>query len=246
MHGLNSSYHALQVSVDKRYSPDFTVGASYTWSKNLDYASSNGFGGSRGVNNPFNFFFSRGNSDYTRTHRFVNSFVWDLPRLKGKPKADAILGNWRLSSIITLMSGRPFSIGASNNSIAGAGSARADLIGSGYPILDTGRSKGAKAGRVFRQNAVRQSCPEYLSALSDATSLFGPGFANIDTSLAKGWRLPFMGEQGKVEYRFEAFNALNATHLGNPTTGLTNPNFGKITGTAGDPRILQMALKVAW
>jgi len=125
MHGLNSSCHALQVSVDKRYSRNITVGASYTWSKNLDYASSNGFGGSRGVNNPFNFFFSRGNSDYTRTHRFVNSFVWDVPRLKGNSKADAILGNWRLSSIITLMSGRPFSIGASNNSIAGAGSARA-------------------------------------------------------------------------------------------------------------------------
>ena len=47
--------------------PRLTVSASYTWSKNLDYASSNGFGGSRGVNNPFNFFFSRGNSDYTRT-----------------------------------------------------------------------------------------------------------------------------------------------------------------------------------
>src|SRR6185436_9253516 len=135
MHGLNSSYHALQASADKRYSRNFTISASYTWSKNLDYASSNGFGGSRGVNNPFNFFFSRGNSDYTRTYRFVNSFVWDVPRLKGKPKADAILGSWRLSSIITLMSGRPFSIGASNNSIAGAGSARADLIGVGYLIL---------------------------------------------------------------------------------------------------------------
>jgi len=51
---------------------------------------------------------------------------------------------------------------------------------------------------------------------------------------------------GKIEYRFEAFNLANATHLSNPVTGLTNPNFGKITGTDGDPRILQMALKVAW
>jgi hypothetical protein len=55
-----------------------------------------------------------------------------------------------------------------------------------------------------------------------------------------------MGEQGNIEYRFEAFNTLNATHLGQPTTGLTNPNFGKITGTAGDPRILQMALRLGW
>jgi hypothetical protein len=44
----------------------------------------------------------------------------------------------------------------------------------------------------------------------------------------------------------EGFNALNATHLANPVTGLTNPNFGKIIGTDGTPRILQMALKLRW
>ncbi len=76
--------------------------------------------------------------------------------------------------------------------------------------------------------------------------LFGPGFANIDTAITKSWRLPFLKEGGLVEYRFEAFNLANATHLSNPVTGLTNPNRGKITSTDGDPRILQMALKVAW
>ena len=68
----------------------------------------------------------------------------------------------------------------------------------------------------------------------------------MDISLAKGWRLPFLREAGRIEYRFEAFNLFNATHMANPVTGLTNPNRGKITRTDGDPRILQMALKVAW
>src|SRR5207302_7953410 len=95
----------------------------------------------RGVNNPFNFFFSRGNSDLTRQHRFINSFVWDLPAMKKGSTTVAVLGAWRFSAITTLQSGRPFAIGASNNPIAGAGSARADLVGSGYPVLDTGRSK---------------------------------------------------------------------------------------------------------
>ncbi len=244
MHGLNSSYHALQISADKRYSRGFTIQTSYTWSKNLDYASSNGFGGSRGVNNPFNFFFSRGNSDYTRRHRFTNSFVWDLPRLKAS-KADAILGNWRLSAITTIMSGRPFSVGASNNPTAGAGGARADLVGSGYPILDNGRSKGERLNAYFDKARFVNPQPNNWGTLG-RNALFGPGFGNVDVSLAKGWRLPFIGEQGKIEYRFEAFNLFNTTHLGLPVTGLINPNFGRITSTAGDPRILQMALKVAW
>ena len=162
MHGLNSSYHALQVSVDKRYSRDFTVSASYTWSKNLDYASSNGFGGSRGVNNPFNFFFSRGNSDYTRTHRFVNSFVWDLPRLKGKPKADAILGNWRLSSIITLMSGRPFYHRRFEQLDRRRGIGARGPDWSGLPDPRHRPLQRRKAGRVFRQDAIRESRPEHL------------------------------------------------------------------------------------
>jgi hypothetical protein len=49
-----------------------------------------------------------------------------------------------------------------------------------------------------------------------------------------------------LEYRFEAFNLFNATHLGLPNTGLTSSNFGKILGTDGDPRILQMGLKLLW
>jgi hypothetical protein len=56
MLGHNSTYHSMQVSVDKRYSHGFTINSSYTWAKNLDYSSRNGFGGSRGINNPFNFF----------------------------------------------------------------------------------------------------------------------------------------------------------------------------------------------
>ena len=53
-------------------------------------------------------------------------------------------------------------------------------------------------------------------------------------------------ESGRLEYRFEAFNLLNATHLSLPNTGLTNSNFGRILSTDGDPRILQMALKLLW
>jgi hypothetical protein len=245
MHGLNSSYHSIQLSVDKRYSRGFTVSTVYTWSKNLDYHSTNGFGGSRGVNNPFNFFFSRGYSNFHRAHRFVNSFVWDLPRMEKRTVAAAVLGSWRLSGITTLQAGRPFQVGASNNPTAGAGSARADLVGEGYPVLDPNRSKGEKLAGYFDRARFVNPQPNSFGTLG-RNSLIGPGFANIDVSLAKGWRLPFIGEKGLLEYRFEAFNLLNATHLGLPVTGITNPNFGRITGTDGEPRILQMALKVAW
>jgi hypothetical protein len=158
---------------------------------------------------------------------------------------NAVLGNWRFSNITTVQSGRPFTIGASNNPTAGAGSARADLIGTGYPVLDTGRSKGEKLAKYFDTTRFVNPAPNTFGTLG-RNALFGPGYANVDVSLSKGWRFPFLGEAWRFEYRIDAFNLLNATHLSNPVTGLTNPNFGKITSTDGDPRILQMALKVVW
>ena len=246
MHGHNSVYHALQVTADKRYSHGFTISTSYTWSKNLDYSSRNGFGGSRGVNNPFNFFFSRGPSDLSRNQRLVNTFVWDLPRMdKRSAVVKAVAGGWRVSGLTSLQSGRPFNIGASNNPVAGAGSARANLVGSGYPVLDVNRSKGEILARYYDTTRFVNPANNTYGTLG-RNALWGPGFANVDSSIAKSWRLPFLREAGLIEYRFEVFNVLNATHLGNPVTGLTNPNRGKITGTDGEPRILQMALKVAW
>lgn len=245
MHGLNSSYNALQVSVDKRYSNGFTVSAAYTWSKFLDFVSRNGFGGSFGINNPSDFFFLRGNSNLARNHRFVNSFVWDLPALQKGTMVSKVLGNWRLSGLLTLQAGRPFSVAASNNAVAGAGAALADLVGAGYPVLDSGRPKGEKLNAYFDKARFANPAPNTYGTLG-RNVLIGPGFANMDASLMKGWSLPFFGEKGNIEYRFEAFNLANSTHLSLPVTGLTNPNFGRITATDGDPRILQMALKVAW
>src|SRR4029450_13221895 len=92
LHALNSSYHSLQSTVDKRYSRNCTVSASYTWSKSLDYVSTAGFGGSFGINNPSNFFFSRGIANTSRDHRFVTSFVADLPRLRRGSTISAVLG----------------------------------------------------------------------------------------------------------------------------------------------------------
>src|SRR5437762_13220211 len=100
-----------------------------------------------------------------------------------KGVAATVLGNWRFSAITTLQSGRPFSIGASNNPIAGAGSARADLVGTGYPILATGRSKGQKLAAYFDKTRFVNPAPNTYGTL-DRTNLFGPGYANADISLA--------------------------------------------------------------
>lgn len=246
MNAMNSTYHSLQVSLNKRYSDGFTVSTAYTWSKTLDFVSQNGFGGGNSPQNPFDFFMNRGLSDRHRKHRFTTSFVWDLPSLDktSTPAAvKAVFGGWRYSGILTLQSGRPFNIFSAGDPVAGAGRAFADISGSGDAVLDTGRSKGAKIEEYFDISRFSSAGPNQRGSLG-RNVLIGPGYGNFDMSLVRGFPIRPLGEAGKAEFRFEAFNLLNATHLANPRTGITNSNFGKITGTDGGPRILQLALKI--
>lgn len=242
-HGLNASYNALQVSVDKRYSHGFTILTSYTWSKALDYQSRNQAAQDAPLSNPFNFFLGYGRTTAHRKHRFVSSYVWDLPGVAHGAVAKALTRDWKLSGILTLQSGRFFAIAGTGDPLAGISGARVDLIGAGNPVLPTDRSKGEKVAKYFDTTRFRNPAPNTLGTLG-RNVLEGPGFANVDISMVKGFRLPKLGEAGLGQFRFEAFNLFNRTQFGLPNTGLTNVNFGRLTGTDGDPRILQLALKI--
>ena len=249
MHGLNSTYNSLQASLAKRYSKGFTVNMAYTWSKSIDYISHDGFGGRDQVSNPFNFFQDRSVATHHRPHRFTSSYVWDLPSPESGP-AKAVLGDWRFSGILTLQSGRPFEIFASGDPLAGGGFTRVDLLGTGSPVR--GGSKGQKIEEYFDRSRFDNPAGGTFGTLG-RNAMLGPGYANYDISLVKGFPLPG-GESVRGEFRFEAFNLLNSTHLANPVSGgstgksfsggLRNPNFGRILDTDGDPRILQLALKI--
>ena len=217
--------------------------ASYTWSKALDYQSRNQAAQDAPLSNPFNFFLGHGPTTGDRRHRFVSSYVWDLPGFRHGVLAQALTRDWKFSGIVTLQSGRFFTIAATGDPLAGIGGARVDLIGAGNPVLPSDRSKGEKIDAYFDKTRFQNPAPNTLGTLGRDV-LEGPGFANVDVSMVKGFRLPFLGEAGLGQFRFEAFNLFNRTNFALPNTGITNVNFGKLTGTDGNPRILQLAIKV--
>jgi hypothetical protein len=243
IHGLNSNYHALQVSVDKRFSRGISILGSYTWSKSLDLESVNDGIGGFAASYPFDFNLWRGPANANVPQRFVTSFVWELPApAVSSHAAKYLLRDWKLSGIVTLQSGLPFTIGAVGDPLAGIPGDTANLIGSGNPVLDAGRSKGEKVFAYFDKSRFANPGPGMIGTLG-RNALEGPGTSNVDTSLAKALPIPYLGEAGRAELRLEAFNLFNRTNFSNPVSGLTNTKFGQLT-TAGDPRILQMAIKI--
>jgi hypothetical protein len=192
---LGQFYNSLQTSINKRFSRGFSVLAAYTWSKNLDYNSSNNNTEDNTVLNPFNFGYTRGLADNDHTHRFVGSFVWNLPdpgKASGPKWLGALSGNWQLGGIITLQSGRPFSIYSSGDRTAGAAGgsqndARADLTGT---LSLTGGSRGSQIARYFDTSAVAQARAGTYGTLG-RNVLRGPHYKNTDLSVSRAFPLHF-------------------------------------------------------
>ncbi len=230
----NSVYHALQLTLNKRMSRGLTILANYTFGKLIDDASSDGDGPA----NPFNIAAERAHSDFDINHRFVLSYIWELPRLANQSAAVRhVLGGWSTNGIIALESGQWLTITSGrDNSRSGVNQDRADIVGDWK--LSGDRSKDDKIARWFNTAAFRVNAPNTFGN-AGRNIVEGPGQVDITFGLFKNFNLT---ERYRLQFRSEFFNLFNHVNLGNPNTNVSSGNFGRITG-AGAPRVIQFALK---
>ncbi len=175
------------------------------------------------------------------THVLVASFVWDLPfgagrRFEPHGLAGALLRGWQVAGVLTLQSGMPFPITqvTNFNSFAGFGTQRPNRVGD--PTLP---GSERTTGRWFDTDAF-EVAPQFTIGDSSRNPVRGPGYQNLDLALIK--RIP-LGRRPTLEVRAEAFNLTNTPPLAQPNGVLGSPGFGSIT-SAGDPRVIQLGVKV--
>ena len=235
----NSTFHALQFTVERRFAKGFSFLGNYQFGKAIDDASANK---GTGINrtNPFNQRFDKGRSDFDRTQVVNLSGIWELPiRFHGRA-LEAIAGGWSLNSIVSLISGYPFTITSGvDNARTGTGGQRADLIGN--PIIPGDRTRGQQIAQWLNKAAFGPNPLNTFGNLGRNT-LEGPGYATVDLGLGKRFKI---AERLDATLRFQAFNAFNRVNLNLPAASLTSGNYMKIT-SAYDPRILQLAMRVSW
>jgi len=235
----NSVYHALQLNADKRFSHGFSILANYQFSKSLDDSSnSKATGTSR--TNPFNQRFDRGPSNFDRTHVFNLSGLWELPIHFHNRVSNSLLGGWSLNGIVSEISGYPFTVTSGvDNALTGTGGQRADLVAN--PYFSGDRSKAQKLQAYLNPAAFALNAVGTYGALG--RNVFRAWSTNnIDAGIFKTFTIY---ERLTATLRFEAFNALNHPNFYIPTATKTSGNFMKTT-IVGDPRILQMALRLKW
>jgi len=233
----NSTYHAFQATLNKRLSRGFTVLANYTFGKLLDDASSDGDGPA----NPWNIAAEKGHSDFDITQRFVASYIWLLPKLRGgHPLLRSVLGDWELNGIIVLETGRWLTVvSGQDRSGTGVNEDRADVVGDWR--LPSNRSRNERIARWFNTDAFAVNAPGTFGT-AGRNIIPGPGQVDVTFGLFKNFAVR---EGHRLQFRAELFNALNRVNLGNPNMNRSSGNFGRIT-SAGAPRVVQLALKYSF
>ena len=181
--GANSIYNSFIAAVDKRFSKGFSLGANYTWSKSLDWASNLSDLDTINVVNPYNL----------RAYRAVSRLRRAAPVRTELRLADAVTGLWRIAAHpwglanqrhLELAAGFPLSVTSGvDNSGSFTGNDLADLIST--PSLTSG-SRGEKIRKWFSTEAFRVNAPGTYGT-SGRNILRGPGRFNIDFSAAKSF-----------------------------------------------------------
>lgn len=242
---FHSNYHGLQTALTHRLARGLSFQTSYTWSKAIDDTTApTAFflfpGQTSRVQDIRNVHLDRGLSAFDLRHRFVTSFVYELPFFRHRGDAlYHVLGGWRLSGIFNAQSGRPFTVRDSSdpNRDGDGNSDRTNLIRD--PNLP---SNQRTPQRWFDTSAFQRftTAQAPVHGTAGRNIVFSDGVVNFDAGLAKQFRFT---ERTSLEFRWEVFNVFNHPNFGVPDNDFNSPNFGRVFRTATPERIMQFGLK---
>jgi hypothetical protein len=257
-----STYHSLQATVVRRFGGGGTMLVAYTNAKLLattdsltSWLEGGGTGGVGQVQDWNNLQAERSLASQDVSQRLVISYVLDLPFGRGKQfvsnvsgVSDKLVSGWGIDGVTIFQRGFPLKIsygGSTPLSSLGLG------IGTLRPNVVAGCNKGRPTGVSQLNQWFNTACftapPDWgfgNESRADPT-LRQKGVNNFDFSIFK--RTTFgPSERMNVEFRTEFFNIFNHPQFAAPNTTLVSPNFGVVTSTLGNPRLVQFALKFAF
>jgi hypothetical protein len=238
--GAESRYNALQITGRKRMSAGLTFEGSYTFAKAKEIGMSH--------QNSYDIEASWALASYDIKHRFVISYLYELPFGRGRRffsgasgVVNGIIGGWQFNGITTIQSGTPLSITA--NPTAGIFGARTQPNHNGAdPRLDG--SAQSRLAKWFDTSVYSQPAAfTFGNHPVFSPILRAHNVRNFDLSVFKNFDLT---SQIRAQVRLEALNAFNRVQFSGPNTSVTSSSFGVVSGQANAPRQLQLGVKVLW
>jgi hypothetical protein len=239
----NSNYHGLEISLRHNRGP-LELLTGYTYSKSIDQSSSlaeEDYPTDPGLN--------RAISAFDMRHNFVGSFKYSLPVGRLVRRSNRWTDSWDVSGIVRFATGLPVTL-YNNNDTSLLGTIPNGINNNGVDTPDF------TPGNLEINTNPRNGKPAFNTALFSLPPLgqlgtasrrffYGPGIENFDLAILKGLRLT---ESKSLQFRMEAFNALNHAQFYGPAAvngNISSPEFGRIVSAAA-PRILQLGAKFSF
>ena len=239
-----TSYHALQVKVERRFARGLSFLSGYTWAKAISDGSETGGSGdgdSAWPQDELNRRANRGLAPYDTRHRFTVSTIYELPFARGAaPALRAMLGGWQLGGIVALQSGFPYSVRYATNTVntGERTTIYPDLVGPDHGNLP----ESARAVQRFFDVGAFQAPAPLQYGTAGRNILIGDGIANVDLSVLRHFKV---AERRDLQFRMELFNAFNHPTFGFPAASVGLATAGRVT-TASTARQIQFGLKFVY
>jgi Carboxypeptidase regulatory-like domain/TonB-dependent Receptor Plug Domain len=256
-------YNGLEATLERRMQHGVGLRFVYTYSRSIDNTPQELESSSGSAPNGRNYASWTGPSDFDTPHRFIASYVYELPFGRGKAFASTgfvsyLIGNFRTSGVYTYASGRPFTVSA--------GGARANALDAFGAVAATPNQIGTPhiVGNVdcwfFASNAkigTTSPCLNLSPSLTDAYQLQTPGFlGNVGRNTLRGPHTNVFDfalmrdfpihEAVGLQFRWEVFNLTNTVQFGQPNNNFSSSGVAQITSLAGDQRVMQLALRLSF
>jgi len=233
------SYKGVDLSFEKRMSKGYSYRASYTLGNARDQAPEHLNASSPRPQNGRDLAAWEAASDFDIRHRLVANFIAELPFGEGKPYlqqgvASKILGGWLVTGIYSARSGRPITVVQGNNNV-GAGM-------TGLPNL-TGDPQGAETVEQWYNPAAFTQVASGMFGNAGRNILRGPGWVTFDMSVQRRLNLT---NRVNATLRLDAFNVFNRANFGLPDTNIASATAGVISTLAGDPRVMQLSVRLGF
>jgi hypothetical protein len=231
---LSQNYSSLQTKFEHRFSHEFSLLASYTWSKLMMYSQTPAVGGNTGYEYTL--------SAFDVPHNVALSAMYSLPVGSGKlllsnsnAVVNSLLGGWQVQSIIVLRSGTPYTPAiAGDRANTGVGGQRPNYNPSGC------NPNFQRSIKTWFDRGCYIDAPIFTYGQVRANSLRSDVGRQYDASIFKNFAMP---RESVISFRAEFFNLTNTTVFAAPTTNIDSSTGGQITAQGNTPRQLQFALK---
>ncbi|MBL8241316.1 MAG: TonB-dependent receptor [Bryobacterales bacterium] len=246
----HSSYHAMVMKFDRRFSKDLTLQWSYVFSKMLTDSDSYFANSETAAQDHYYRRSEKSIGQFDQTHSVKFSTLYNLPFGNGAKWATSgllshVLGGWRLAAIQVYNSGTPIELtrnnplpifnGITRPTISTYDGWRAPIAGDKFdPAVDRFLQPASFFGTQPADfgNATRHN--------PKVRTFWG---TSENVSVARTFNI---SEKIRIDLRGEAFNIFNRTIFGTGNLNLNNGAFGVVNNQANDPRQMQVGLKLYW